>query len=80
MQWKANLIQHKNEDRIAVYFENTPTLNARIKKIADAKWSNTMKVWHLPDTDENRKRFKLLENTANQNHEAISPTKVGWEC
>ena len=75
MQWNAKLIQHKNENRIAVYFENTPTLNTRIKKLSDAKWSNTLKAWHLPDTIENRKRFKLLENTAKSRTAAIPPSK-----
>ena len=59
MQWQAKLIQHKNENRIAVYFDNTAELNARIKKLPDAKWSNTLKAWHVPDTVENRKRFQL---------------------
>lgn len=75
MQWNAKLIQHKNENRIAVYFENTPTLNTRIKKLTDAKWSNTLKVWHLPDTIENRKRFLLLENKVKSSSVAIPPSK-----
>ena len=73
MNWQAKPIQHKNEQRIAVYFDNTPTLNARIKKLPDAKWSNSLKAWHVPDNAENRKRFQLSvishqssENTVNQ--------------
>ncbi len=61
MNWQAKPIQHKNEQRIAVYFDNTPTLNARIKKLPDAKWSNSLKAWHVPDNAENRKRFKITQ-------------------
>ena len=59
MQWEAKLIKHRNEKRIAVYFEKNADLIVRIKQLEDAKWSQTLKVWHLPDTDENRVRFKI---------------------
>ena len=31
----------------------------RIKKLDGARWSQSKKVWHLPDTPENRERFKI---------------------
>lgn len=59
MKWEAKIIRHKRESRIAVEFErNTDTVN-RIRKLEDARWSQSRKVWHLPDTDENRTRFRL---------------------
>ena len=57
--WEAKIIKHRDEQRIAVYFKQSDILNARIKKIKDAKWSNTLKVWHLPATKDNLLRFKL---------------------
>ncbi len=57
--WKAALVKHNGENRIAVYFEKDAELIARIKKLADCKWSQTLKAWHVPDHEENRKRFKL---------------------
>jgi integrase/recombinase XerD len=59
MKWKAGAIKHRGENRIAIYFDNTPELNARIKKVEGATWSRTLKVWHLPDTVENRTRFRV---------------------
>lgn len=59
MNWKAAIINHNKENRIAVYFEKDETLNNRIKQINGARWSNTLKAWHLPDTESNRLRFKL---------------------
>lgn len=59
MNWEAKLINHKNENRIAVFFEKDTELNNRIKIQPGAKWSKTLKAWHLPDTIENRKKYKL---------------------
>ncbi len=59
MTWAAKLIKHKNENRIAVYFEKNQDLIARIKQIEGARWSQQKTVWHLPDTTENRERFKI---------------------
>lgn len=59
MQWTAKPIVHKGERRIAVYFEKNANLIIRIKQIEGVKWSQTLKVWHLPETEENRVRFKI---------------------
>ena len=57
MKWKAQLINHYGEKRIAIYFESSPELNSRIKKLAGIKWSQTLKVWHVPDTLAYRQQF-----------------------
>jgi len=59
MNWSAKIITHKKEKRIAVYFEKNAELIARIKEINGARWSQSLVAWHLPDTEENRIRFKL---------------------
>ncbi|WP_284652414.1 site-specific tyrosine recombinase/integron integrase [Flavobacterium terrisoli] len=59
MQWSAKMITHGGEKRIAVSFDKDEVLIARIKAIAGSRWSQSLKVWHVPDTDENRKRFGL---------------------
>lgn len=59
MKWKAEIIKHRKQSRIAVYFEKDPDLIARIKKLDGALWSVTRGVWHLPDTPEYRERFKI---------------------
>jgi integrase/recombinase XerD len=60
MNWEAKIITHKKERRIAVYFKKNAELIARIKKLKGARWSQTRGVWHLPDTIENRIRFKIV--------------------
>jgi len=60
MNWEAKIITHRGGKRIAVYFEKNAEWIARIKEIDGARWSQTLGVWHLPDTEENRIRFKLM--------------------
>lgn len=59
MNWTAKLIKHRNESRIAVYFDKSADLIERIKLIEGARWSQQKTVWHIPDTTENRVRFKI---------------------
>lgn len=59
MKWESKLIMHKGNVRIAVVFEKNADLIARIKTIAGSRWSSSLGLWHIPDTEENRLRFKL---------------------
>lgn len=65
MNWKALLIKHRGESRIAVYFDINPDWIARIKQIEGSRWSQTLSSWHLPDTLENRTRFQIIETAVN---------------
>ncbi|HLP35652.1 phage integrase N-terminal SAM-like domain-containing protein [Lacibacter sp.] len=58
------LIIHRNKPRILVQFAHNKTWNERVKKVPDARWSNTLKGWHIPDTEENRKKCGLAPATA----------------
>lgn len=59
MKWNAKLVKYKNEERIAIYFEKKQEYIDKIKKLEDATWSYTLGAWHLPNTEENRIRFKI---------------------
>lgn len=64
MKWKALPMQHKGENRIAIYFESNDTLNTRVRQLPGVKWSKTHGAWHVEDNKENRIRFKLnVENS-----------------
>ena len=52
-------VLHRGEKRIAIYFENSVELNARVRKLEGVKWSNQLKAWHIPDSPENRIRFHI---------------------
>jgi integrase/recombinase XerD len=61
MNWKARLIKHRGESRIAIYFEKNPDWTDRIKQQEGSRWSQKLGVWHLPDTFENRMKFQIVE-------------------
>ena len=60
MNWSAKIISHNGEKRIAVYFEINQLLINRIKKLDGSRWSQTKKVWHLPNTEEYRNQFQII--------------------
>ena len=59
MKWESKLIKYKGTARIAVVFEKNAELIARIKTVDGSRWSQSLKVWHIPDNEENRIRFKI---------------------
>lgn len=58
------LITHRNRHRILLQFAHNKAWNERIKQVPGAQWSSTYKGWHIPDTEENRKRCGLPVSTA----------------
>lgn len=59
MKWKAQLLEHRGLARISVSFVKDERLLGLIRKFDGAQWSQTLKVWHVPDTEENRQIFGL---------------------
>lgn len=70
MNWSAKIISHKGEKRIAVYFEKNKDLIERIKKLEGSRWSQSLKVWHLPNNTENQIKFGIT---------VIQPSPEGFE-
>jgi integrase/recombinase XerD len=62
MPLEVKLIRHRGESRIGLFFEKNADLIARVKKVEGSKWSQSLKVWHIPDTLSNRTRFKVVVN------------------
>ena len=60
MNWSAKIISHNGEKRIAVYFEINQLLINRIKKLDGSRWSQSKKVWHLPNTEQYRNQFQII--------------------
>ena len=59
MNWSAKVIRHYEESRIGIYFEKNAEILLRVKEFNDARWSQSKKVWHIPDTDDNRRYFGI---------------------
>lgn len=56
----ASKITHRNEIRIRVDFPYNKEIVDRLRQIPDAKWSKTMRSWHIPYTIEAFKQLKEL--------------------
>jgi integrase/recombinase XerD len=59
MTWQAKAIIHRGEKRIGVYFERNQDLITLIKTVTGSRWSQSKQFWHVPNTIENRIRFKI---------------------
>ncbi|WP_236025498.1 tyrosine-type recombinase/integrase [Flavobacterium geliluteum] len=55
------MIKYKTQNRITVLFEKNQILIERIKQIEGARWSQNQSFWHIPDTLQNRIRFRIEE-------------------
>ena len=65
-KWSSKLLKHKGENRILVVFEKDDELIKRIKAIEGSRWSSSLRCWHVPDTSDNRIRFKIETNVQQQ--------------
>lgn len=59
MEFKAKIIRHRGESRIAVEYEKTRDNLIILKNFDGSKWSQTRQTWHIPDTPRNRINFGL---------------------
>ena len=67
---KATRIVHRDKERIRVDFPYNEELTSKIRQIPDARWSSTLKTWHIPYSeasyDQLISMFSDLENEGNQ--------------
>lgn len=67
------LVIHKDQPYILITFPLNTALNNRIKKIAGCRWSRTLKGWTIPDTEENRKLCRLVNDNAEKQGQPLQP-------
>lgn len=81
MKWESKLIKHKGVVRIAIAFERNAGLIPQIRTFQGSQWSQSLRVWHLPYTEENRLRFKLpLHSTTIPSEEGIIQIEKFKQC
>lgn len=44
----CHALEHRGEERLFLNCDNSPVLNAHLKKLPGVKWSKTHKQWHVP--------------------------------
>lgn len=66
-------LYHRSQESIGIYFEKDPSLNAIICKQAQARWSNTKKLWYVPLSKENYNKLCFaLKDVVEIEHSALS--------
>jgi integrase/recombinase XerD len=58
-EWKSEALTHQGEKRIALRFEKRADWIAEVRKIPGARWSATLRAWHIRDCAEHRKLLGL---------------------
>ncbi len=58
---------HRQQAVIFIRFENDDKLNAWVRKLKSAKWSQSQKSWYVADTPEYRQKFKLETEQRQEN-------------
>lgn len=58
-QYKFHIGTHRNQNVIFIQFERNAELNQQVRELIGSKWSNSQKMWYVPDVSEYRKKFNL---------------------
>lgn len=70
------LVTHRGEHRIAVRFEYRKDLLQQIRKVAGARWSQSLRSWHVPDTYVNRAKCGLAKPAKTEEKILLAKPKV----
>ncbi len=71
------LVYHRNQNRIGIRFAFNEALIKRLRSNTDARWSATLKCWHIADTKENRIKCKIaLESKSANSINTLNKEKV----
>jgi integrase/recombinase XerD len=54
VEWQIEPVVHHTEKRLILRFEYKPEWNNLVRTFAGAKWSYTLKGWHIADNEANR--------------------------
>ncbi|MES2810825.1 MAG: tyrosine-type recombinase/integrase [Bacteroidota bacterium] len=57
--YSFHLGEHRNQRVIFIQFDRNPVLISEIKQLAGIAWSQTHKMWYVPDVSEYRKKFNI---------------------
>lgn len=80
---KVSKVQHHKAWRIRLDFPYDQALTAKVRSIPDARWSRTLKAWHIPYSKEAFARLKELfpelEIIQQEKREGLAPAAIAVE-
>jgi integrase/recombinase XerD len=69
MKIKSLPVSHHGEPRIRLVFSNDRNIIGKVKMIPGARWSNTMKSWHVPQSEESERMIKEINDAMSREAE-----------
>ena len=70
-------VQHKGQARIKLIFTYDRTILLKVKKLQGVKWSQSMRCWHIPYSDDYR---VYINNVFSSNYKIVTgENKVSGE-
>jgi len=57
---QVKAIRHRHQARLGIWFRYDAVLIAKVKTLPDARWSATLKCWHVPDAEEVHRLLRTL--------------------
>jgi len=64
MKWEIVPINHGPEKRLGIRFDFSEDLNRQVRELKGVRWSNSLKIWHLPDTEYHRNLLGLKKEAS----------------
>lgn len=65
-------LQHRGQECIGLYFDNSAVINGALRQKAGARWSQTNKCWYVPLSEENHNRiYTVLQGKAVLDEKAL---------
>ncbi len=58
-EWIIESVVHENQKRLALKFAYKKEWNEKARALTGARWSNTLKCWHVPDNAYYRALFNI---------------------
>jgi len=59
-------VKHRGEKRIKLVFSYNTELIAKVRQIPGARWSRTMKCWHVPYNESYMAEIMMIFNTSDK--------------
>lgn len=58
-EWIITPVLHNGQKRLTIKFSYNKEDNAEVKNLVGARWSSTLKCWHVQDNEYNRTHFNI---------------------
>ena len=71
---KLEPMRHRDAEQVSIRYEHNPDIDQIVRALPDRKWSQTLKTWYVPFTENTRERmFQAFQQVAFVDYSAHAP-------